>query len=67
MLIKVERYFKTIKHPLGDGVYIKIGLEFKNKEDAEKFKTMKMNWDEDIEVVEISQEEYLENTDEDEE
>lgn len=61
-LIKVERYFKTIKHPLGDGLYLKIGMEFNNKEDAEKFKVAKINWDEGVEVVEISQEEYLKET-----
>lgn len=66
MSIRVNRYFRTINHQLGDGLYLKLGMEFENEENAEKFKTMEINWDEGIEVVEISQEEYLENTEQDE-
>ncbi|WP_317368243.1 hypothetical protein [uncultured Tyzzerella sp.] len=67
MSIKVNRYFRTINHPLGDGLYLKLSMEFENEENAEKFKNMEINWEENIEVVEISQKEYLENTEEDEE
>ncbi|CEK34360.1 hypothetical protein UMC2_35711 [[Clostridium] sordellii] len=60
-LIKVKRYFRTVKHPLGEGLYLKIESEFDNQEDADNAKHYDLNKD-GIEVVEISEEEYLENT-----
>lgn len=62
--IKVERYFKTIKHPLGEGLYIKISSEFQFRVDAEKFKNNHI-WDEEVEVIEVSKEEYEAETDTD--
>lgn len=62
MTVKATRYFKTIKHPLGEGLYLKIELEFSSEEKAMRFKEMDLDWEEGIEVIEISKEEYEENT-----
>lgn len=62
MLVKATRYFKTLKHPLGEGLYLKFGLEFRSEEKAMRFKEMDLDWEEGIEVIEISKEEYEENT-----
>lgn len=63
-LIEVVRYFRTIKHPIGDGIYITIGLEFGNEVDADKFRIKELKWDEGIEVIEVSKEEYISETEE---
>ena len=60
-LIKVTRYFRT-----KEGMYLKVELEFDNQEATDNAKNYDLNKD-GIAVVEISEEEYLENTKEDEE
>lgn len=66
-MIEVTKYFRMIKHPLGDGIYSKFTLEFENEVDAEIYRNKKLEFREGIVVEEISKEEYESETDEDDE
>lgn len=63
-MIEVEKFFRMVKHPLGDGIYTKFKVEFKDEEHANRFKNTELNWEEGVIAEEITEQEYNDNTDE---
>ena len=61
-MIRADRYFKLYNHPLGNGIYMNIGLEFKTQEGVEEFMNTDINWGQEIEAIEVTKEEYEEST-----
>ena len=61
-MIRADRYFKLYNHPLGNEIYMNIGLDFKSQEEVEEFMNTDINWGQEIEAIEVTKEEYEENT-----
>ncbi|MGL5713391.1 MAG: hypothetical protein ACRCX2_10260 [Paraclostridium sp.] len=64
MTIKASRYFRLIEHPLGCDLYSKISMEFKTEQARDKFLNSDITWEEGIVAEEITEQEYLLETEE---